>query len=679
MASKDTSTSNNTPARTRAAATRGSGRAPATPVPADYSEENISVLEGLEAVRQRPGMYIGSTGVDGLHHLVYEIVDNSVDEALAGAATKIQIVLKADGSVEVTDDGRGIPVGQHPQYTEMSTLEVVLTKLHAGGKFNASSYHVSGGLHGVGISVVNALSERMDLTVKREGRVWTQSFVAGGKPEAPIRRGKRIALKTTGTTVRFHPDPIIFETLDFDRKTLAKRFAETAYLVPDLTIELTDERVDPVWQESYHSRKGLVDFIGVLNASRAPIHKRIVLLSGAEDTEASPDHPGRRMQVEIAAQWNETYNDSVHSFVNVVNTRSGGTHEEGFRIALTGALNRAARKLGILKDSDENFSGDDLREGLTAVISLRLSHPQFEGQTKARLGNTEVRTFVRSVVTDGLNEWLDANPPDARAILKKCRDASHARKAAKRARDLIRRKGVLDGADAGLPGKLVDCQATDRQDCELFLVEGDSAGGSAVTARDRNIQAILPLRGKLLNVERTSLHKALDNTEVAAIAGALGCGIGHDVDLSRLRYDKLILLADADVDGSHIRTLLLTFLFRFLTPVVTEGHVYVAQPPLYQLRYGQERIYVGSDAELAAMQRRRKAQPKVSRFKGLGEMNAEQLWETTMNPETRSIVRITVEEAALADEVVSKLMGSMVEPRKEWILQNAGDVRFLDV
>ncbi|MCC7077013.1 MAG: DNA gyrase subunit B [Acidimicrobiia bacterium] len=643
----------------------------------DYSEESISVLEGLEPVRQRPGMYIGSTGVDGLHHLVYEIVDNSVDEALAGYATKVEVVLHDDGSVHVTDNGRGIPVGPHPQYPETSTVEVVLTKLHAGGKFGGGGYHVSGGLHGVGISVVNALSEHLEIEVCRDGNEYVQTFGQGGVPEGPLRKGRKT--KATGTTIHFKPDPAIFEEVDFDRPTLAKRFQETAFLVPNFTIVFRDERnvADPGaeggWEREYRAKHGIVDFVEALNASRTALHRRVIHFSG-ERTEGD-----RLMSLEVAAQWNDTYADSVHSFVNVVNTRHGGTHEEGFRMALTGTLNKIAKEMGVLRESDENFTGDDVREGLTAVVSVKLTHPQFEGQTKAKLGNTEVKGFVRSVVNDELSLWLKQHKADTKAILKRCKDAGNARRAARKARDLARRKGVLDGADAGLPGKLVDCQNADRSETELFLVEGDSAGGSAVSARDRFTQAILPLRGKLLNVERTSLARALENAEVASIAAALGCGIGHDVDVTELRYGKVILLSDADVDGSHIRTLLLTFLFRFMTPVVSEGRVYVAQPPLYQVRFGQDRVYAASEQELHGLLDARNGKPVVSRFKGLGEMNAEQLWETTMNPATRRLVRITVEEAALADEVVSKLMGSVVEPRKEWISQNAGDARFLDI
>ncbi|MCE7885171.1 MAG: DNA gyrase subunit B [Actinobacteria bacterium ATB1] len=646
-----------------------------------YSEESISVLEGLEPVRRRPGMYIGSTGTDGLHHLVYEVVDNCVDEALAGFATKVEVVLHDDGSVQVSDNGRGIPVGPHPQYPDKSTVEVVLTKLHAGGKFGGGGYHVSGGLHGVGISVVNALSEHLEIEVQRDGYEWMQAFGKGGIPEGPLRKGRKT--KATGTTVHFRPDAEIFEEVDFDRATLAKRFQETAYLVPNLTIVFRDERSkggdtsgdqsEEGWERQYQARHGIVDFVEALNSSRTPLHRHILHFSG-ERNEGD-----QTMRVEVAAQWNDTYTDSVHSFVNVVNTRHGGTHEEGFRMALTGTLNKTARELGILRESEENFSGDDVREGLTAVVSVKLTHPQFEGQTKAKLGNTEVKGFVRSVVNDELTLWLKQHKADSKAILKRCKDAGNARRAARKARDLARRKGILDGADAGLPGKLVDCQSSDRSGTELFLVEGDSAGGSAVSARDRETQAILPLRGKLLNVERTSLGRALENAEVAAIAAALGCGIGHEVDLEQLRYGKVILLSDADVDGSHIRTLLLTFLFRFMTPVVSEGHVYVAQPPLYQVRFGQERVYAGSEPELHQLLDSRNGNPVVSRFKGLGEMNADQLWETTMNPLTRRLVRITVEEAALADEVVSKLMGSVVEPRKEWISQNAGDARFLDI
>lgn len=659
-----------------------------------YTEADISVLEGLDPVRHRPGMYIGSTGLDGLHHLVYELVDNSVDEALAGYATAIEIDLLVDGSVSVSDNGRGIPVGEHPECKGISTLEVVMTRLHAGGKFGGGGYHVSGGLHGVGVSVVNALSARLLVEVRRDGSEWQQEFREGGRPSGPPVKMRRA--KSTGTTVRFFPDPLIFETLDFDRKVLAKRFRETAYLVPGLRLVFTDHRTahetdeetvhganqgtaqrdgddDGVWRETYRAKDGIIDFVRSLNETREPIHKRIFYVSGERSDEE------RRVSVEIAAQWNGSYTDSVHTFANVVNTHSGGTHEEGFRAALTTALNKYARNHGILKDNEGNFAGEDLREGLTAVVAVKLSHPQFEGQTKAKLGNTEVKGFVRSVASEGITAWLEQNSADAKAILRKVKDTKQARSAAKRAKDLSRRKGVLNGAGAGLPGKLVDCQALDRKGSELFLVEGDSAGGSAVTGRDRMKQAILPLRGKLLNVERTRIDKALENTEISAIAAALGCGIGHEIDLSVVRYERICLLMDADVDGRHIRTLLLTLLFRYFTPLVQAGHVYVAQPPLYQVRYGSERQYVHSDEELAAAMKGKRGTPFVTRFKGLGEMGADQLWETTMNPATRRLVRITINEETLADEVVSKLMGAAVEPRKDWISENAGDVRFLDI
>ncbi len=639
--------------------------------PLSYDESAISVLEGLEAVRHRPGMYIGTTGVDGLNHLVYEVVDNSVDEALAGFATRIEVTLLDDESVLVVDNGRGIPVGPHPQYPDSSTIEVVLTKLHAGGKFGGGGYHVSGGLHGVGISVVNALSDYLEVRVQRDGFEWSQIFVDGGAPKGTLTKGRRT--RATGTTLQFHPDEAIFETLSFERKTLAKRFRETAYLVPNLTIVFRDQRGAEPWEDTYHARDGIADFIRALNESRKPIHRNIVFCSG-ERSDGDV-----KMTVDVAAQWNDTFNDSVHSFVNVVNTKHGGTHQEGFQMALTRSLNRAARDLGVLKERDDNFAGSDLLEGLTAVISVKMSNPQFEGQTKAKLGNTEAKGFVRSVVTEGMNTWLDQHRSDAKAILNKTKAAKSARSAAKRARDLARRKGVLDGADVGLPGKLVDCQSSSRENTELFLVEGDSAGGSAVNGRDRNMQAILPLRGKPLNVERTNLVKALENSEVASLAAALGCGIGADIDIDALRYERIILLADADVDGAHIRTLLLTLLYRFFTPVVTFGHVYVAQPPLYQVRYGQERIYAADDRELEAITSSRRGTPTVSRFKGLGEMDADQLWDTTMNPATRKLVRITIEEAVSADEILSTLMGSAVDRRKEWISQNAGDVRFIDI
>ena len=643
--------------------------------PKSYGESDITVLEGLDAVRRRPGMYIGSTGIDGLHHLVYEIVDNSVDEALAGYATHIEVELLDDASVRVSDNGRGIPVGPHPQYKKLSTVEIVLTKLHAGGKFGGAGYHVAGGLHGVGISVVNALSDYLEVVVSRDGAQWSQVFTDGGKPKSDLEKGSRT--KATGTTIMFHPDEKIFETLDYDRSTLAKRFRETAYLVPNLTIVLRDQRDTDAegnyWEETYNFRDGLLDFIKNLNESRSPIHKHIIMCSGSREED------GHKMSVEVAAQWNDTFNDSVHTFVNVVNTKHGGTHKEGFQTALTRSFNKAARSYGVLKDADANFTGNDLLEGLTAVVSVKLTHPQFEGQTKAKLGNTEVKGFVAGVVADGLNKWLEAHRGDAKAILKKTKDASAARSAAKKARDLARRKGVLDGADAGLPGKLVDCQSPNRENTELFLVEGDSAGGSAVSARDRMMQAILPLRGKPLNVERTHVAKALENTEVAAIAAALGCGIHPEVDLDALRYGRVVIMADADVDGMHIRTLLLTLFYRFFGPLVTDGRVFIAEPPLYQIRFGEDRLYASNDAELDEIVESRRGTPTVSRFKGLGEMNEDQLWETTMNPATRKLVRINVEEAAIADEILSKLMGSAVDQRKEWISENAGDVRFIDI
>lgn len=646
-----------------------------------YDASAITVLEGLEAVRKRPGMYVGSTGERGLHHLVYEVVDNSVDEALAGYCSTIEITLTADGAVRVVDDGRGIPVDVVASEGRPA-VEVVLTVLHAGGKFGGGSYAVSGGLHGVGVSVVNALADRLEVEVHRQGHVWRQSYRLGA-PQAPLERGE--ASSATGTTVTFWPSPDVFETIAFDFETLRTRFQQVAFLNKGLQITLVDERAEHADEDgtapavTYRYDGGLVDYVRHLNSSKRSeaIHAEVIDFS-VEDTE-------RKLSVEIALQWTVAYAESVHTYANTINTHEGGTHEEGFRAALTTLVNEYARDKGLLKDRDDNLTGDDIREGLTAVVSVKLAEPQFEGQTKTKLGNTEAKTFVQRVVRTELIDWLDSHPRDAKDIITKSIQAAAARVAARKAREATRRKGLLSGG--GLPGKLSDCQSTNPDECEIFIVEGDSAGGSAKSGRDPRTQAILPIRGKILNVEKARIDKVLANQEVQALISAFGTGVGEDFDLAKLRYHKIILMADADVDGQHIRTLLLTLLFRFMRPLVDHGNVYLAQPPLYKIKWSKvapDYAYTDRerDALLAAGNALGKKLPKeegIQRYKGLGEMNASELSDTTMDKAKRVLLQVTLEDAAAADEMFSVLMGEDVESRRSFIQRNAKDVRFLDI
>ena len=633
-----------------------------------YTAESITVLEGLEAVRKRPGMYIGSTGPRGLHHLVYEVVDNAVDEALAGYCTRIDITLTADGGVRVVDDGRGIPVDEHP-VEHRSALEVVMTQLHAGGKFGGDSYAVSGGLHGVGVSVVNALSKRLEVEVVRDGWRHRQSYERG-LPTAPLERvGKA---RGHGSTVAFWPDPDIFEETEFRYETLTNRMREMAFLNAGLRITLTDERGESK-SEVYQYAGGIRDFVAHINATKEPVHPQIIYFEGQANSHYA----------EVAMQWNSSYNDAVSTFANTINTHEGGTHEEGFRAALTSTINRYARAAALLKEKDPNLSGDDVREGLTAIVSVKLREPQFEGQTKTKLGNTDIKGFVQQTTNRALDEWFEEHGPQAKAIVVKCIQAARARMAARNARELTRRKSLLESSS--LPGKLADCSSRDPRQAELFIVEGNSAGGSAKEARNRTFQAILPIRGKILNVEKARLDQALKNVEIQSIITAMGTGIGEDFDLTKARYNKIVLMADADVDGSHIRTLLLTFLFRFLRGLVESGFVYIAQPPLYKIKYGRgdnDVFYAYSEAEREQWFRRNPAKSRnvrPQRYKGLGEMNAEELWETTMDPERRTLLQIGLEDAAIADEIFTILMGENVEYRRNFIQRNAKDVRFLDI
>ena len=660
-----------------------------------YNASAITVLEGLEAVRKRPGMYIGSTGERGLHHLVYEVVDNSVDEALAGHCDHIEVTLLADGGVRVVDNGRGIPVGIVASEGK-SAVEVVLTVLHAGGKFGGTGYAVSGGLHGVGVSVVNALSSTLEVEVRRQGSVWRQAF-ADGVPQASLAQGEDS--DATGTTVTFWASDVIFETTTYDFETLRTRFQQMAFLNKGLQISLTDERpshtgtedevvgatavdaADPVAFRTvtYKYDGGLVDYVRHLNSAKKVelVHPEIIDFE-SEDTE-------RRLSLEIALQWTGAYTESVHTYANTIATTEGGTHEEGFRAAMTSLINRYAREKNIIKEKDDNLTGDDIREGLTAVISIKLGEPQFEGQTKTKLGNTEAKTFVQRVVNDQLGDWLGSHPNEARDVIRKSIQASQARMAARKAREATRRKGLLESG--GMPGKLRDCQSNKPEECEVFIVEGDSAGGSAVRGRNPRTQAILPIRGKILNVERARLDRALGNQEVQALITAFGTGIGEDFDLAKLRYHKIVLMADADVDGQHICTLLLTLLFRYMRPLIEHGHVFLAQPPLYRIKWSNaEHDYVYSDREkeafLVAGQASGKRVPKdggIQRYKGLGEMDYSELWATTMDPEQRTLLQVTMDDAAAADEIFAILMGEDVESRRSFIQRNAKDVRFLDI
>ncbi len=640
-----------------------------------YGADQIQILEGLEAVRKRPGMYIGSTGPRGLHHLVYEVVDNSVDEALAGYCDFIQVSIRRDGSVRVIDNGRGIPVDINQQ-EQKSTVEVVMTILHAGGKFGGGGYSVSGGLHGVGISVVNALSRELDVEVRRQGHVWRMSF-ANGVPTAPLVKGEPST--ETGTQVTFWPSSATFETIEFDYETLRARFQQMAFLNKGLRITVTDERGDEDVVESYLYEKGLVDYVEYLNRAKKAelVHEEIIAFE-SEDTE-------RKISLEVAMQWTNAYTESVHTYANTINTHEGGTHEEGFRAALTTLVNRYAREKAILKEKDENLSGDDVREGLTAVISVKLAEPQFEGQTKTKLGNTEAKAFVQRVAGQQLSDWFDRNPTQARDIIRKAIQASAARIAARKAREQTRRKGLLESG--GMPGKLRDCSSKDPSLSEIFLVEGDSAGGSAVQGRNPQYQAILPLRGKILNVEKARLDRALANNEVQAMITAFGAGIGEDFNPEKARYHKIVLMADADVDGQHITTLILTLLFRYMRPLIEHGYVYLAQPPLYRLKWtNAEHQFVYSDRERDALMsdglaagKRIPKENGIQRYKGLGEMDYTELWETTMDPVTRTLLQVTLDDAAAADEIFSTLMGEDVESRRNFIQRNAKDVRFLDI
>ncbi|WP_370151609.1 DNA topoisomerase (ATP-hydrolyzing) subunit B [Streptacidiphilus sp. EB129] len=657
------------------------------PVSGSLSENNssydgsaITVLEGLDAVRKRPGMYIGSTGERGLHHLVYEVVDNAVDEALAGHADTIAVSILPDGAVRVTDNGRGIPVDIVPGQGKRA-VEVVLTVLHAGGKFGGGGYSVSGGLHGVGVSVVNALSQRLAVEIRKDGYRWTQDYKLGA-PTAELERHEET--EETGTTVTFWADGDIFETTEYSFETLSRRFQEMAFLNKGLTIGLTDERLDHVDDDGnpiavkYHYEGGISDFVKYLNSRKGDVIHPTVIGFEAEDKS-------RTISAEVAMQWNTAYSEGVYSFANTIHTHEGGTHEEGFRAALTGLINRYAREKKLLREKDENLTGEDIREGLTAIISVKLGEPQFEGQTKTKLGNTEAKTFVQKVVHEHLNDWLDRNPVEAADIIRKSITAATARVAARKVRDLTRRKGLLE--TASLPGKLSDCQSKDPSECEIFIVEGDSAGGSAKQGRDPRVQAILPIRGKILNVEKARIDKVLQNTEVQALISAFGTGVHDDFDASKLRYHKIVLMADADVDGHHINTLLLTLLFRFMRPLIEGGHVYLARPPLYKIKWGRDDVeYVYSDPERdAAIQAGREAGRKlpkddaIQRFKGLGEMNAEELRITTMDRDHRILGQVTLEDAARADDLFSILMGEDVEARRSFIQRNAKDVRFLDV
>ncbi|GAA3012371.1 DNA topoisomerase (ATP-hydrolyzing) subunit B [Streptomyces fulvorobeus] len=661
-------------------------------ITSSYDASAITVLEGLDAVRKRPGMYIGSTGERGLHHLVQEVVDNSVDEAMAGHADTIDVTILPDGGVRVIDNGRGIPVDIVPSEGKPA-VEVVLTVLHAGGKFGGGGYAVSGGLHGVGVSVVNALSTRVAVEVRRDGYRWTQEYKLG-VPTAPLARHE--ATDESGTTVTFWADGDIFETTEYSFETLSRRFQEMAFLNKGLTLKLTDEREsakatvgadsaeavdvpdeEPTRTVTYHYEDGIVDFVKYLNSRKGDVIHRSVIDIEAEDK-------ARLLSAEIAMQWNTQYTEGVYSFANAIHTHEGGTHEEGFRAALTSLVNRYGREKKLLREKDDNLTGEDVREGLTAIISVKLGEPQFEGQTKTKLGNTEAKTFVQKVVHEQLTDWFDRNPNEAADIIRKGIAASTARVAARKARDLTRRKGLLESAS--LPGKLSDCQSNDPTKCEIFIVEGDSAGGSAKSGRNPMYQAILPIRGKILNVEKARIDKILQNTEVQALISAFGTGVHEDFDIEKLRYHKIILMADADVDGQHINTLLLTFLFRFMRPLVEAGHVYLSRPPLYKIKWGREDFeYAYSDrerdalVELGKQNGKRTREDSIQRFKGLGEMNAEELRITTMDQDHRVLGQVTLDDAAQADDLFSVLMGEDVEARRSFIQRNAKDVRFLDI
>ena len=646
-----------------------------------YDASNITVLEGLDAVRKRPGMYIGSTGERGLHHLVYEVVDNSVDEALAGYCTEINITLMPDGSLQCVDNGRGIPVDMHP-VEKKPALEVVLTVLHAGGKFGDGGYSVSGGLHGVGISVVNALSTDLAVQVKRDGFNWFQEYKLG-VPQKPVRKGE--ATDETGTTVTFWPSAEIFETTDFSFEVLSTRFREMAFLNKGLILTLTDLRPGHVDEKGeplhvrYHYEGGIIDFVKHLNQTKGETHKSIISFI--------TDEAKHKMSLEVAMQWNAGFTDSVYTFANTIHTHEGGAHEEGFRTALTSVVNKFGEEWGFIRKKEDRLTGEDIREGLTAIVSIKLAEPQFEGQTKTKLGNTEAKSFTQKSMNDHLTSWFEQNPGEGKDIVRKSIDAAAARVAARKARDLSRnRKGLLEGR--GMPGKLADCQWTEPEKCELYIVEGDSAGGSTKGGRDSRYQAVLPIRGKILNVEKARIDRVLQNNEVQSLITALGTGIHDDFDIAKLRYHKIILMADADVDGQHIRTLLLTLLFRFMRPLIENGFVYLAQPPLYKLKWGgKEPVqYAFSDRERDGFiqlgidaGKRLPKEDGIQRFKGLGEMPAKELWDTTMDPAHRVLIQVTLEDAAAADDLFSVLMGEDVELRRNFIQRNAKDVRFLDI
>jgi len=646
-----------------------------------YDASSITVLEGLDAVRKRPGMYIGSTGERGLHHLVYEVVDNSVDEALAGYCDEINITLMEDGSLQCVDNGRGIPVDMHP-VEKKPALEVVLTVLHAGGKFGDGGYSVSGGLHGVGISVVNALSTDLSVEVQRDGFFWTQEYKLG-VPTAPVKKGA--TSEKTGTTVQFWPSQEIFETTDFSFEILSTRFREMAFLNKGLRLTLTDLRPGHVDEKgeplkvNYKYDGGISDFVKHLNSTRGETHKSIIFFEG-EDKKA-------KLSLEVAMQWNAGFSESVYTFANTIHTHEGGTHEEGFRTALTTVVNKFGEEAGFIRKKEDRLTGDDVREGLTAIVSIKMAEPQFEGQTKTKLGNTEAKSFTQKSVNEFLTQWFEKNPQEGKEIVRKSIDAAAARVAARKARDLSRnRKGLLEGR--GMPGKLADCQWTDPAKCELYIVEGDSAGGSTKGGRDSRNQAVLPIRGKILNVEKARIDRVLQNNEVQSLITALGTGVHEDFDIEKLRYHKIILMADADVDGQHIRTLLLTLLFRFMRPLIENGYVYLAQPPLYKIKWGGKDPvqYAFSDRERDGMIKigldDGKRLPKddgIQRFKGLGEMPAKELWDTTMDPEHRVLIQVTLDDAAAADDLFSVLMGEDVEQRRAFIQRNAKDVRFLDI
>ncbi|MEW5797482.1 MAG: DNA topoisomerase (ATP-hydrolyzing) subunit B [Bacteroidota bacterium] len=659
----------------------------------EYTADDITVLKGLEAVRRRPAMYIGDVSTRGLHHLVYEVVDNSIDEALAGFCKNILVKINKDGSVSVIDDGRGIPTGIHKE-EKRSALEVVLTVLHAGGKFDKNTYKVSGGLHGVGVSVVNALSEWLEVTVKTAGKVWYQKYKQGD-PVAPVKViGTMTKTDKTGTTVTFMPDGSIFKNRTFKFDTLAERLRELAFLNPEVTLEITDLRNKQEQTEKFHYKGGLTEFVKYIDATRPSIMRKVFYAKGE-----GKDENGRTVEVEAAFQYNDQYSENVFSYVNNINTHEGGTHLVGFRTALTRSLNNFASKNNLVKDDKIQLTGEDFKEGLTAIVSVKVPEPQFEGQTKTKLGNSEIKSIVESVIGPALSDWLDDNSPDAKRVIDKSLRAAEAREAARKARDIARRKNAMDGA--GLPGKLADCSINDPEHCELYIVEGDSAGGSAKQGRDRRFQAILPMKGKILNVEKARLHKILENEEIRNIFTAIGAGVGEEFDQKKLRYNKIILMCDADVDGSHIRTLLLTLFFRYMKPLIELGHVHIAQPPLYKLKKGKTELYAYDDDERDEILKRLKSEKAdkkseeteaapeegaaikggvvISRFKGLGEMNPEQLWSTTMNPETRTVLQVTIENAADADRTFSILMGDEVEPRREFIEKNAKYVRNLDV